>query len=149
LKNIPFYAGGRCFSCRRCSSCCRIDPGFVFLSKNDAGLLAQQQKMDYNLFIETFCRWVPAEDGGELLSLKELPNYDCIFWDSGCTVYESRPLQCRTFPFWPKLLQSPEAWDSAKQGCLGMDQGEFHSFSEIEAIAASMQRAEIISRRGF
>ena len=38
----------------------------------------------------------------------------CIFLgDDGkmCTIYEARPVQCRTYPFWPNIMQSKEKWD--------------------------------------
>ena len=31
----PFYAEGLRFSCERCSACCRGEPGYVFLTKED------------------------------------------------------------------------------------------------------------------
>ena len=37
-----------------------------------------------------------------------------------CSVYEARPVQCRTWPFWPENLESPEAWDLASFECEGM-----------------------------
>jgi len=34
---------------------------------------------------------------------KVLNEHECIFYDkdiNGCSIYEARPIQCRTFPFW-------------------------------------------------
>lgn len=114
------YAEGLCFSCTRCSDCCRHEPGFVYLSGNDIQLLAEGLQMRYNDVIKSFCRWVPAPNGLKL-SLKEKANFDCIFWQDGCTIYQSRPLQCRTFPFWESNLSSQEAWESLP--CPGIGKG--------------------------
>jgi Fe-S-cluster containining protein len=128
---MPFYTGGLNFTCKRCSSCCRYDSGFVFLSENDMEKLIAQLKMDRNAFIKKYCRWVTDVNGNEVLSLMEKPNKDCILWDSACTVYSARPVQCMTFPFWKSILSSAEAWAVAASGCPGMNSGETHSGKTI------------------
>src|SRR5574344_288995 len=95
-----FYDKGLHFSCQKCSHCCRIDPGFVYLSQSDLTNLCQWFKFTQEQFISMYCRKVPYYDGTTVLSLREKKNYDCIFWDNGCTVYGARPVQCSTYPFW-------------------------------------------------
>jgi Fe-S-cluster containining protein len=129
----PFYSGGLRFSCTRCSSCCRHESGFVFLSQKDVKLLAAERKMKYTDFVETYCRWIPAGPGEERLSLKEKSNYDCIFWKEGCSVYAARPLQCRAFPFWPSIICFSGSWDMAKTGCPGMGRGAMVGRDAIES----------------
>jgi len=131
MTNLPFYASGLQFSCKRCSSCCRYESGFVFLTENDMEKLLAELKMDRNSFVKTYCRWVTDFDGKEALSLKEKSNKDCILWDSGCTVYVSRPLQCRTFPFWETILSSQKAWKAAASECPGINSGALHSKESI------------------
>ncbi|MDR0597548.1 MAG: YkgJ family cysteine cluster protein [Treponema sp.] len=140
----PFYARGLRFSCARCSECCRIDPGFVFLRKSDVAMLVYALELRYTEFIKRYCRWVPTAGGGKRLSLKEKPNYDCIFWSKGCALYEARPLQCRAYPFWPSMLASREAWEAAS--CPGMGTGTLYSREEIEALLARQNAEPIIER---
>ena len=66
--------------------------------------------------------------------LKSFPNGDCIFYDerTGCGVYNARPLQCRTFPFWPENLRRRSAWAKIVKFCPGSGTGEFHDKEEIE-----------------
>jgi len=129
----PFYADGLRFSCTRCSRCCRHDPGYVFLSRADLDALAAGTGLKEEKFIETCCRKV--ETGGHIrLSLKEKPNYDCIFWEAGgCRVYGYRPFQCRSYPFWHSNLGSPRQWKVLGSECPGVGTGELHSREEIEA----------------
>jgi Fe-S-cluster containining protein len=131
MTNMPFYASGLKFSCKRCSSCCRYDSGYVFLSENDLEELLAELKMEKNRFIKTYCRWVTDINGSEVLSLREKSNKDCILWDSGCLVYSVRPLQCRTFPFWKSVVASAQAWETAASGCPGMNNGILHSGEAI------------------
>jgi Fe-S-cluster containining protein len=140
----PFYARGLRFSCERCSECCRIDPGFVFLRENDVELLVSALKMRYTEFVRRYCRWTPDEGGGERLALREKANYDCIFWSKGCLLYEARPLQCRAYPFWPSLLASRNVWEALS--CAGMGRGALHSREEIEALLARQEAEPIIER---
>ena len=140
-----FYADGLRFSCTRCSSCCRYESGFVFLSEKDLSLLAAECQMEYNEFVKTYCRWVIAEEG-QRLSLKEKTNYDCIFWDRGCLVYGARPLQCRTFPFWRSIVSSSGAWEMASGTCPGIGAGVLHDRKKIEACLAQRSAEPLIVR---
>jgi Fe-S-cluster containining protein len=142
----PFYAEGVRFSCKRCSACCRHDPGFVFLTPSDLAHLAEWASLTESQFIEVYCRWVPSGDG-ERLSLREKSNYDCILWDSGCIAYGARPIQCSTFPFWDNLLLDEDVWEAHTTGCPGMNSGEFHDIIEIEHRAKLRRKESIICRK--
>ena len=68
-------------------------------------------------------------------SLVEFPNGDCVFFDNGtrkCAVYEYRPRQCRTWPFWNSNLRSPETWQETCEHCPGSGVGKLYSLEEIE-----------------
>lgn len=52
----------------------------------------------------------------------------------GCAVYDVRPMQCRTWPFWPHNLQSPDDWNAAAKKCSGINKGKLYTFDEIEKI---------------
>ncbi|MDR3247725.1 MAG: YkgJ family cysteine cluster protein, partial [Treponema sp.] len=45
MAKQPFYANGLRFSCTRCSSCCRYESGYVFLSPEDVDVLAKAQDL--------------------------------------------------------------------------------------------------------
>jgi Fe-S-cluster containining protein len=101
--------------------------------------------MGYNDFVETYCRWVD-DAGGERLSLKEKSNFDCVFWDKGCKVYQARPRQCRAFPFGEGIVASPQAWEIAASGCRGMGKGSLHSREEIDACLSLRSSEPLITR---
>ncbi len=130
--DTSFYRNGLQFECRRCSRCCRIDPGYVFLTESDLSELLHATGYTRDEFLNEYCRWV-AVNGFLYLSLKEKQNYDCIFWDQeGCTVYEHRPIQCKSYPFWESFLVSEGQWEALKFSCPGVGVGPTHSREEIE-----------------
>jgi hypothetical protein len=134
----PFFADGLRFRCTRCSACCRYDPGFVFLSRTDADALADFFRMDYSSFVQVYCRWVPAGGGVEYLSLKEKSNYDCFLWgERGCSAYEARPLQCRTFPFWESITAAD---------CPGIGQGPLIPREEIDRLSSLRAADPVVTR---
>ncbi|MBI9100838.1 MAG: YkgJ family cysteine cluster protein [Spirochaetales bacterium] len=136
----PFYEDGLAFECQRCSACCRFDPGYVFLSENDIIKLVRHLKISREVFLEKFCKTVDI-GGFKRISIIEKSNNDCWFWDdNGCKVYEARPLQCRSYPFWFSLLADKSNWDGEEQHCPGVNKGRKHSKEEIESWLAWRRR---------
>lgn len=131
-EDSRFFKDGLKFECKRCSDCCRISPGFVYLSKNDLTNLCNWFKMDEDGFIKKYCRWVQYYGACEALCLLEKRNYDCVLWENGCTAYGARPVQCSTYPFWPWILKSRDAWNAEAKDCKGMNCGTLRSAREIE-----------------
>ena len=73
---------------------------------------------------------------GGRVSLREFANGDCTFLDPRtrkCRVYEARPRQCRSWPFWRSNLDTPESWEAVKAVCPGAGCGAFVGLDEIEA----------------
>jgi Fe-S-cluster containining protein len=102
--------------------------------------------MEPRAFVEKYCRWVDLGQG-LVLSLREKKNYDCIFWDNGCTVYAHRPVQCRTYPFWEGPLASAEKWKWEGRFCPGINRGKLHDKASIEE-ALARRRAHPVLRQG-
>ncbi len=67
-------------------------------------------------------------------SLVEYANGDCVFFDGHarkCTVYDARPRQCRTWPFWQSNVASEEAWQQTCEVCPGSGNGKLHSAEQV------------------
>jgi len=75
-------------------------------------------------------------------SLLEKRGGDCVMLTpEGCGVYETRPMQCRTWPFWPDLIDTPAHWADVCEECPGAGQGRLYPPEEIERI--SRNEAEV------
>jgi hypothetical protein len=84
---------------------------------------------------EFLARYV--KDVGARKSLKEKPNGDCVMYENVCRVYEVRPAQCASWPFWLGNLESEEAWRVAAARCPGAGRGRAYSCAEIRRIATA------------
>jgi Fe-S-cluster containining protein len=130
----PWYADGLRFTCTGCGDCCTGAPGYVWVNQQEIDALAARLKISPAEFERRFVRNV-----GLRRTLKERKNYDCVFLDAEtrkCTVYEDRPRQCRTWPFWDSNLASPAAWQAACEACPGSGHGKLYSLEAIDQQAA-------------
>jgi uncharacterized protein len=132
-EESPWYRDGLSFTCTRCGACCTGAPGYVWVGLDEIKRLATFRKETVEQFSRKFVRQV-----GDRYSLNEKPGGDCIFWDqaSGCTVYRARPEQCRTWPFWPENVETPDDWERVCEICPGSGQGRLYSITEIQSSIA-------------
>ncbi len=129
-----WYAEGLKFSCTQCGNCCSGDPGYVWATKEEIARIAA--------FLGRTDGWLDREHlrrVGLRFSLTEKPGGDCVFLkrENGkamCGIYPVRPLQCRTWPFWNEILESPEAWAQTHRKCPGMNTGRHYDYVQIETI---------------
>jgi Fe-S-cluster containining protein len=136
----PWWRDGLYFSCARCGLCCGGAPGTVCFTAPERSAMAYSLGIREAEF-DILYTW---EKYG-VLSLREKPNYDCVFLktENGgaeCGVYKARPAQCRTFPFWPSVMESRRSWDDFALSCPGMDNGFFHGRDEISEILDSYSK---------
>lgn len=137
-----FYKSGLHFECTLCGNCCQLPGGSVAVSEVEIEKIADSLNMDLKDFIQNYCI-----SGTVSRKLKEQENGACIFLkDKRCTIYEIRPLQCRTFPFWPENVKSGYRWKQLSVICPGIDKGRVYSFQEIEQLV-KMQKEYDRKRR--
>ena len=121
----PWYAEGLEFDCKGCGACCLVE-GYVWVDRKEIRAIAEFLDLEPDDFGRRYLRSV-----GRRMALTEKSNHGCIFWDNGCSIYQARPSQCRTFPFWPEALKSPASWKREGKLCHGIDQGRLYSLGEI------------------
>ena len=59
----------------------------------------------------------------------------------GCSVYAARPTQCRTFPFWPEILEDKKEATAAAKYCPGIGKGELIQIEVAREQADEMRAA--------
>ena len=130
----PWYKDGLKFKCTGCGDCCTGAPGYVWVNQAEIDALAERLGMESAKFEKKYVRQI-----GVRRSLVEYKNGDCVFFDNDtrkCTVYEQRPRQCRTWPFWNSNLRSPETWAETCESCPGSGKGKLYQLSYIQEQAA-------------
>ncbi len=121
-QDPDWYQDGVRFRClgSECGLCCsgRIGPGAVWLNQAEMEQLAEHLSLTLP---ELKRRYVRRLEGR--YSLKERANYDCIFYreGAGCSVYAARPGQCRTYPFWDRIMATPVTWAIEAESCPGIE----------------------------
>lgn len=141
-----WYADGLRFECTKCGACCSGGPGVVSFSRAEAARIAMHLGVTTEQFLERYTH----ETGGDGLgrSLNEIETehgLDCVFLDrcavpdkAVCSLYEARPGQCRTFPWWPEHLRSPRSWQRLSRQCEGIGRG---AIVPIDRIRIDRERA--------
>ncbi|MFV1975240.1 MAG: YkgJ family cysteine cluster protein [Candidatus Scalindua sp.] len=123
----PWYKDGLRFECQRCGSCCRGEPGVVWMNQKETKNVSVSLGVSMDLFTKNYIRLINGR-----VSLLEHDNGDCVMYDNGCKIYETRPRQCKTFPFWSSNLKNKAEWEEQKRTCPGIDKGNLHTPEEIE-----------------
>ncbi len=125
----PWYANGLQFECTQCGDCCTGGPGAVWVTDDELTAIATE--LDKPL---GEVRLLHTKLIGNRWSLRDYPNGDCVFLDPqtrGCQIYKVRPIQCRTWPFWPSNIESSDSWKRTCEVCPGSGQGQLHSLEVI------------------
>jgi hypothetical protein len=127
----PWYQEGLRFECTGCGDCCTGAPGYIWVNQAEIDALAEYLEMTPSAFEKKYVHKV-----GIRRSLKELPkSYDCVLFDSNtrkCTVYEARPRQCRTWPFWKSNVRTEQTWAETCEACPGSGKGKLYQLEEIQ-----------------
>jgi len=106
-------------ACEECQGkCCTGESGYIYVSKTEANAICEHLGLSLKEFVEQY-----LFKKGYKYSIKERVvngSHECIFYDNninGCGIYEARPTQCRTFPFWDYFKSRV---DEVKDECPGI-----------------------------
>ena len=124
---LPWYKDGLKFECQRSGRCCRGEPGVVWVNKKEIEKISSFLGISQDAFARNYLR-----SFNERFSLVEYGGGDCIMYDNGCKIYDVRPSQCRTFPFWGPNLENRAEWEKLRKTCPGIDKGKLHTLKDIQ-----------------
>lgn len=89
-------------ACEECGGrCCIGESGYIWVTPEEITKISEKLSLERDAFINKYLLKV-----GYRYSIKEVIHNDgfkCEFFDlkeKKCSIYEVRPNQCRTFPFW-------------------------------------------------
>ncbi len=128
----PWWNKGIQFECQGTGRCClsRGTHGYVYLTLKDRQRFAKYLRLTTPEFTRKYC---DSMDGWYFL--KQPEQEACRFLEGKqCSVYEARPAQCRSWPFWPENMGA-KAWDQeVVKFCPGIGKGKLYSAEEIQKL---------------
>jgi uncharacterized protein len=125
------------FSCQPgCTKCCE-QKGFVYLSEADIPRAAKYLGITSKVFEQRYIYRTTR-----LRRFRKPPDRQCPFLAvDGCTIHPAKPTQCRTFPFWPELVEDRKAWRRTGSYCPGIGQGALIQIGTAMEIAEEHRAA--------
>ena len=140
-QKSPWYKDGLKFQCTGCGACCTGSPGYVFLTPEDEDNIAKELNISLQDFQKKYTRLFM----GRRSLIEDQKNYDCVFLKNNkCSLYQSRPKQCRTYPFWSGIIQKKDHWEEEKQYCEGIDHPESKHYSKNKIEEILMENSSTI-----
>ena len=120
------------FTCQPgCIKCCD-QQGYVYLTEEDRKRAAKFLRMSAKAFEKKFLYRTPHQ-----LRFRKPREKQCPFLlEDGCSIHPAKPTQCRTFPFWPELVEDRAAWNKTAQFCPGIGKGP------LIQIGAALEKSE-------
>ncbi len=124
-EQVPLH-----FGCTGCGRCC-TRPGVVYLHAKDRERLS----LFLGVSVAELCdNFLERDEHGEWVARVEAQR-PCPFLEGeACGVYEARPEQCRTYPFWPELVDQEDSWKEEAEHCPGIHQGRAYKPTEIRRL---------------
>lgn len=129
MKTKEWWSDGVRFECQGSGKCCvsRGEYGYVYLTLPDRRRLAKFFGISTRGFTAKYCE----KDRGVFWMLKGFGDACVFLKDKQCGVYEGRPTQCRTWPFWPENMSAKNWKSNVADFCPGVGKGRVWEESEI------------------
>lgn len=93
----------------------------MYLNEAEASKIASKLKITIIEFVANYCEERESDDG-ILTSLRSKPERrECVFLENNkCSIYDTRPTQCATYPWWPQNLMGKSEWRGESFRCEGI-----------------------------
>jgi Fe-S-cluster containining protein len=125
------------FTCQAgCINCCD-QTGYVYLTEEDIPRAAKFVRMTAAAFEAKYVYRTAHQRRFRKPRDKQCP----FLLDHGCSIHPAKPTQCRTFPFWPELVENRDLWKHAGSYCPGIGKGPLIQIGTAMETAEEQRRA--------
>ena len=131
----PWFDLGLKFGCTGCGRCCKGKTTNVYINEVEVGALAASLEIDTHTFIRQYTE--EREMGGQPLTSLKNKDGACILFDKEkniCKEYDSRPFQCRSYPFWEPNLVGQAEFKAEASRCEGINSSNSQLISKQEIV---------------
>ncbi len=113
------------FECTQCGFCCHGETT-VSLDQNDQKRMVEELGLSAEEVASKY--W---QINGSTVQMKTIQGH-CIFYDSGCSVYQGRPWRCAQWPLVPALVDDENNFITIRESCPGINKNmSYQDFKEI------------------
>ena len=117
----PWYKGQVIlFDCHGCAKCCKRK-GMIYFSQEDIRNASQYLEMTVDDFEKMYI--LRTKDVAYIyVSGNARP---CPFLNKAnkCRIHDAKPQQCRSYPFWPNIMESKQKLNTERIHCKGIGNG--------------------------
>lgn len=128
-----------------CTRCCQGD-GYVYPSLKDIKRIAERFGISVGEFIIRYCFLIDYKEW-YILAFKDAGDSDggcCFLKEDGCSIYDTRPVQCETYPLWEQIVKDDASWEAEAKRCPGIGKGEEISDSVVRRKLKNRKRTHCI-----
>jgi Fe-S-cluster containining protein len=120
------------FECQPgCINCC-TQSGHIYVTEEDLDRISAYVGLDRKAFEERYV----YRTKNRLRFTVPRTRWCHFLTPTGCTIHAVKPLQCRTFPYWPENVTGRSAWKDLRRYCPGVGVGPL---VQIEAVRQQAQ----------
>lgn len=137
-----WWSEGIRFECQGSGKCCvsHGEYGFVYLTLSDRQKIAEHLKIPTRNFTLKYC---DKDENGQYRLKEERADKNCMFLEGKkCSIYSARPTQCKTWPFWPEVMNSKTWKREVASFCPGVGKGPLISAEKIQEQLDEQKRSE-------
>lgn len=120
------------FQCTECGHCCTGSSRTHYIE------VRPEEKEAIRKYLGISDRWfqrrylTPVTEDMEGLRIDAVGNCAFLDKDKRCRVYAVRPLQCKSYPFWPEIISSDRSWKKEQKFCEGINRGQSISRRRVQ-----------------
>ncbi|RZA09338.1 MAG: YkgJ family cysteine cluster protein [Proteobacteria bacterium] len=139
MSEAKWWKNGVQFECQGSGRCCvsRDGYGYVYVTLEDRRRFAKFFNLSLREFTKEYCE---KDDG--IWKIRDFTSACRFLKENRCSVYEARPTQCRTWPFWPETMKA-RAWkEEVAAYCPGVGKGRVWTAEEIKEQLRIQQKSQ-------
>lgn len=119
------------FKCTQCGQCCFGSKyAYVRASQKEVDNILHYLDLNEQYFKRHYL--VKLYNHGIGIKINTAGACSLLSRQGECRAYPVRPVQCRTYPFWPEIINQASTWRAETKRCEGINCGDVVDYDYIE-----------------
>ena len=139
MSDQPYYRRARLrFACTGCGACCTGAADHVEVDAREAEAIRRFLGVSPAWYRRRYL--IREPDGSRGIRLDDDGRCPFLGRNNRCRIYSVRPRQCRSYPWWPELVNHRHGWEEEAKRCEGMNRGEIVPLAYIERTLSGQRK---------